>query len=426
MPHAITITGRPRPLGVAAILTALVSAAGLVAPATLHAQTKPPPPPAARRVEFGIVPLVGGSTDVGIGDGQLSTLAGLAPGYAPYRWAIESAAFISFKPGEGMGDPLVIPYQDYYVQWTAPQLLDHRLRVEARISFTRETTQRFYGLGNASPAPDSELPSRDFYGRTHPMVWTRARYRIWDHLHAGFGSYYTQNWLEVPAQSTLAQQMVTGDPLVRTLLGAHAPHGVLLLEALALYDSRDNEIAPESGQFHQIKLRVSPELNAEVPYSYQQINLTSRFFKTLIPARLGLAARLVGDLQFGHPPFYELARYDDTYALGGSSGVRGVPAQRYYGKVKVFANWEVRSQLVQFRLLKKQLMLGAVVFFDAGRVWTDLGSHPELDGRGRGIKYGLGGGLRLQEGKTFVVRADIAWSPDARPVGGYVDAGQMF
>jgi len=25
-----------------------------------------------------------------------------------------------------------------------------------------------------------------------------------------------------------------------------------------------------------------------------------------------------------------------------------------------------------------------------------------------------------------VVRADIAWSPDARPVGAYVGAGQMF
>jgi hypothetical protein len=32
----------------------------------------------------------------------------------------------------------------------------------------------------------------------------------------------------------------------------------------------------------------------------------------------------------------------------------------------------------------------------------------------------------LQQGKTFVVRGDIAWSPDARPVGAYVGAGQTF
>jgi len=64
---------------------------------------------------------------------------------------------------------------------------------------------------------------------------------------------------------------------------------------------------------------------------------------------------------------------------------------------------------------------------DVGRAWTELGrSHPELDGTGWGLKYGLGGGLRLTQGKTFVVRGDLAWSPDARPIGGYVNAGQMF
>jgi hypothetical protein len=49
-----------------------------------------------------------------------------------------------------------------------------------------------------------------------------------------------------------------------------------------------------------------------------------------------LALRVVGDLLFADVPFYELSRAVDTYATGGSNGVRGVPAQRYYGKVKVF------------------------------------------------------------------------------------------
>ena len=92
----------------------------------------------------------------------------------------------------------------------------------------------------------------------------------------------------------------------------------------------------------------------------------------------------------------------------------------------MLANFEVRSQLVQFHLWNKQMTLGAAVFFDVGRAWADWTSHPELDGSGWGLKYGTGGGLRLQQGKTFVVRADLAWSPDARPVGAYVGAGQMF
>jgi outer membrane protein assembly factor BamA len=377
------------------------------------------------RAEVAIVPLVGGDTDVGVGVGQLSTVAAVPPPASrlPFRWAVESSAFISFKREDGK---LISPYQDFYVQWTAPALLGGRLRLEARPSFTRESTQRYYGLGNASVAPANDVASRDFYGRTHPMLWARARYRFWDQLQVGFGSYYLQNWLKVPAGGTLAQQIATGDATVRRLLGDTANHGVLILEGLLLYDSRDSELVTDSGQFHQIKLRVSPRLGPAVPYSYQQINVTSRFFLTVIRDRLVLAARYLADVQLGNPPFYELARYDDTYALGGGNGVRGVPGQRYYGKVKVFASAEARVRVGAFELRHKHMTVGVAGFFDAGRAWAELASHPELDGTGIGLKYGVGAGLRVQEGKTFVVRGDIAWSPDARPIGGYVTAGQAF
>ena len=43
-----------------------------------------------------------------------------------------------------------------------------------------------------------------------------------------------------------------------------------------------------------------------------------------------------------------------------------------------------------------------------------------------GLHYGAGGGLRLQSGSAFVLRADVAWSPDASPIGGYFSSGQMF
>ena len=72
--------------------------------ALLHAALLTLAPDAARanpkeekRREFGIVPLVGGDTDVGFGVGQLSTFSRLAAGVAPYVWSLESAAFISFE-----------------------------------------------------------------------------------------------------------------------------------------------------------------------------------------------------------------------------------------------------------------------------------------------------------------------------------------
>jgi hemolysin activation/secretion protein len=107
--------------------------------------------------------------------------------------------------------------------------------------------------------------------------------------------------------------------------------------------------------------------------------------------------------------------------------VRGVPAQRYYGKVKVFGNLEAIGELLPFTVKDKPFILGAAVFLDAGRTWTELGqSNPQLDGTGLGLKYGVGAGLRLQQGRTMLLRFDVAWSPDANPIGAYFSAGEIF
>lgn len=420
MMSSLEFITHPSPARTMLVLT-LIS---IICPITGLAQTGVGETAPGRRTEIGVVPLLGGDTDVGVGVGLLSTVAGVAPKVEPYRWAVESAGFISFKH---VNDEFIVPYQDYSIQWTAPQLFQKRLRIEIRPSYTRETLQRFYGLGNASSAPTKENLRRDFFGRTHPTLWVRLRYKVWGYVHAGVGSSYTHNWLVIHQESTLAQKMMNGTPTERAILGSSGRHGVLILEGLILYDSRDNETVSRSGQFHQIRIRLSPQMaGATMPYSYQQLNFSSHVYYSMIPNRLVLAIRLVADLQFGRPPFYELARYDDTFALGGQNGVRGVPGQRYYGKIKGFGNFETRLHLANFTLWKKAMRLGTALFFDAGRAFTEWARHPQLDGSGWGLKYGTGGGIRLQQGKTFVVRADIAWSPDARPLGAYLAAGQMF
>ena len=160
---------------------------------------------------------------------------------------------------------------------------------------------------------------------------------------------------------------------------------------------------------------------------YQQINAQFRFYKTPIRRYLTLTARGVFDAQFGNPPFYELTRYEDTSAIGGNAGVRGVPAYQFYGKVKAFANFEARSEPLHWRMWNKTYTLGVAAFFDAGRLWSDLTqAHPELDGTGLGLHWGVGGGVRLLQGHTGVIRADVAWSPDARPIGLYLIANQIF
>ena len=96
---------------------------------------------------------------------------------SPYVWRLEAAAFITFKAKDAAPDEWVSPYQDYYFLLTVPHFVHERLRLELRPSYTRETTQLYYGLGNASVAPPDEIPGRDFYGRAHPTLSRMLRFR---------------------------------------------------------------------------------------------------------------------------------------------------------------------------------------------------------------------------------------------------------
>ncbi|MFI5297917.1 MAG: BamA/TamA family outer membrane protein, partial [Polyangiales bacterium] len=320
-----------------------------------------------------------------------------------------------------------LPVQDLYAKLVVPRLLGHAIRLDIRPSYTWEIL-RYYGLGNAAVDATRFGATRDFvsYRRLHPQLEVDVRGRIVDHLALLVGLRYTQNWLQTTPTSELVADQQAGNAEVRSLVGSFAPHGVLLLKTGLQFDNRDNELSTHTGHFHELNLKVSPGGSDAMPYAYTQINFIARVFIPLSNPTLTLAIRLVGDVIFGDAPFYELTRFEDTYALGGSAGVRGVPAQRYYGKAKLFGNVELRAELAHFHALGKPLIFGVVGYFDGGRVWADTQAEPTLDGSGFGLKYGTGLGVRVQSGSAFVLRASVAWSPDANPISGYFSAGQMF
>jgi hypothetical protein len=381
----------------------------------------------AQKLERAVVPLVGGDTDIGIGAGAIGSLARPAPGDEVFRWKLEGAAFGSVKtqPGEG---GWTSPYQDIFLQFTRKDLNHGRIRLELRAAYTRESNLRYYGLGNASVAPaGDDQPARDFFIRVHPAARTRLNYQINGPFELSLGTMYMHNWVTLSPDSTLLRDANLGDANVRDVVKLDRRHGLHLVQAAVIFDSRDDEIAPSTGQHHIFELRGSPWKSAGMPYRYMGISAS---MSTFIPAigndRLVVAVRGVADMQVGDVPFYELSRFDETSAIGGPKYVRGVPSNRYYGKRKVVANLELRSQVYEFTAWKSKYTLGVTTFFDTGRVWADLNSRPELDGTGPGLKYGTGGGIRLQKGKTFVLRADLAWSPDARPLAGYLLAEHIF
>jgi hypothetical protein len=370
-----------------------------------------------------VVPYVGGDSDIGFGGGAMFSIARLRPHYEPYLWRFESVSLVTFK-----ADPSFdMPYIDAYAKLSFPHVIRDRMSVELKVSYTREDL-KYFGLGNASSIPES-VPLSDpryAYRREHPTLYVHSGTRLYGPLLLLLGVSYTENWLRIGENTVLAQERDYGTPRQRQALGPATNHGVFELSYGVGWDDRDNSVSPERGQYHTARIDLAPGGTAHVPQSWARVNLALRFYVPLVRRRLTFAARAVSDTLVGDPPFYELQRFDDTAALGGANGVRGVPGQRYYGKIKLFSNFELRSRLFDFKLFGQKDAFGLAAFADVGRVWSDLPADPLLDGSGVGLKVGIGAGVRIYGGKSFVVRGDIAWSPDARPIGGYLAPGEIF
>ena len=397
---------------VRALLVAAVVLAARVAGAAADAATDD------AATELGVVPVIGGDSDVGLTLGAAGSLARFAPGAVPYDWRLEFAVITSVQPGASM-----VTHQDYHVGLVVPELLGSRVRAEGRVGFSRFGNGEYHGLGNAADAPSS----RNDFGLIYPQANVGADVRVWRQLRAGAGLLLRYVWPSISDGGTLAAHLASPTPLERDLLVGTEPHGVAQANLTADWDTRDDETSPTTGHRDVLTLQLTPALGGSFRYGFVGVNVTAEHFVPLAAPAWVLATRLVLDGVGGKPPFYELARARDaSTAPGGDHSVRGVPAYRYFGKVKIFGNVEARWRGPGFTLWSQEIRLGGVAFVDAGRVFADWKLSPAYDGRGLGLEVGLGGGARIYWGRTFVLRADVAWSPDAQPVAFYFNVNQVF
>jgi outer membrane protein assembly factor BamA len=382
------------------------------------------------KTEFTPAPILGGSSDLGFGGGLLASLSYRQPGVEPYTWRLELASLTLFKVPDGT---VQVPYMDNYLDLALPHLIGNRFKFQTRLAYTREAAVKYYGIGNASTVPtDRSLEDPYYaYGWEHPGITAKLSEHVAGPFWLVFSLGYSFNAFRRGLDTKLEQDRRSSNTFVAERVDTVATHSDLALGYAVEIDTRDTEVSPSKGQYHTLRVALSPGGAPAVSGPWGRVNATARAYIPFDHEGTLLSFRMVSDFLFGQAPIYELARYDDigmlgTGAFGGPNGVRGIPAQRYHGMIKVFGSIEFRTYVVDFDLLDKTNRLGFVVFVDAGRLWADYRPQPELDGSGLGLKYGMGAGLRLLGGSSFVLRADIAWSPDARPIGAYLAAGQAF
>ena len=216
-------------------------------------------------------------------------------------------------------------------------------------------------------------------------------------LFVELGAAYTENWFELDPRSTLAADMNAGAPAVRELLGTATSHG-----RAARRERSDPTRATPRSRPSRASTTSSRSATARRSATTCRTSRSGQRHVSLLPCRSPrrrprdpgggrLAVRRRAVLRAGALRGYVRVRR--------RHGVRGIPGQRYYGRIKLFSNVEPRFAPARLHRVPQVVRPGRPLFTDFGRLWTDFGSHPELDGSGLGLKYGVGGGCAFSRGR---------------------------
>lgn len=382
------------------------------------------------RREYSFLPATDYSTDKGLGLGVVGMIAQFREGFYPYQWRIFfiGRATLAIDSEGAFG----APFHEYKFKFDLPGLMDQKLRLKGEIGFYRFITTGYFGLGNNTNFDPSQTSKYYQYDRIYPKASLDAQVFLWrkgtQSISLFFGALFHYNIINIFPGSQLDKDLFRArnqkdkvGAYVNTTLRGLAPHALLKLKAGVLIDTRDHEFDPSRGMFHEISVRGSPGIGTSLYFLGFHAN--TKFYIPIYKRYLQLAIRLVGDVLVGNVPLYELSLYgafEEEGGPGGGDSVRGLPSQRLHGKAKVIGNVEIRSMFLPFGFFNQRFLLGLTAFLDMGRVWLDYNFPSEevrnaLDGADFRLHMGVGGGIRVRWGETFLIRFDLAYTPTDPP-----------
>ena len=173
------------------------------------------------------------------------------------------------------------------------------------------------------------------------------------------------------------------------------------LDAALMLEIVDNAANPRQG----FRFSSTADVNRGVRSSDDSYStLTSELVVYLSPffePQATVAVRMGGAHTIGAFPFY------DANTLGGDANLRGYRTTRFAGRSSLFGNAEVRLRLFEFSGYLASGRLGALGFYDTGRVWTD-GESSDVWHRG------YGGGLWAGVFDQAVLTGTLGFSGEDR------------
>ncbi len=379
-----------------------------------------------------VLPVVGGSSDIGFMFGVAGAVSHVAPGYHPHKWFATGLFSLSVRAGE-------IVQQAARLRLDFPRALGTEWRVLPGVTYDRTINRPYFGIGNVAPVAIDPVTGQ-LPGGTRYQYRTRdLRVRVYAERELD-GPWEVETGLQVrytnpdPYPESQLARDAAGDPArgIAPLTGV-SEHTAFIPQLGLIYDTRDEEIMPRRGSFHLLGARFSVAVPASSEVRSFAVDSTLRRYVHLGGPFIA-AFRLLGDFTFGNPAYYDYitgGSFGTFDLLGGALGVRGVPAGRFGGLAKIVANSELRFMYPWVKILGQRFRAGHALFFDTGRSFVGFGAADKRDGELWRLHWGAGGALFIQLNEALF-RAELAYSPDAHevspsfPFGFYLMDGVMF
>ena len=363
---------------------------------TMFAQAQLIEQAGADSVRKAFFPVAGYSSDVGLMGGLIYSRYDYTGNIRPFNNYIKSTAIASTKG--------FIKFAGLYEQ---TQTFGTDTRSSYRLLFDRLANDNFFGIGNNTTYSEQQWEDEYYYfesiGFSFDISFRKPFYSDRDSrldLLAGLGTDY-----EIPyvrqTNSSFNQLMPNGSK------GGFVNY----LSTGFIWENRDNEFDPQSGNRAQLKIRFAPKYLSEYALTTFRLDLRQYFY---VFDFLTIANRLEARHAAGDVPYWRLPTLGDDYSL------RGYPLNRFQGNSSISYNLELRSWMFTFP--EYAVKIGVHLFTDAGRVFTEEDNAADLF-KDYKQTFGFGGALSLFS-PDFILRGEMGFSEDVSRI--YVGVGYTF
>jgi len=410
---------------------------------------------------LGALPVLGYDADQGFQFGALGQIFYYGDGstYPEYLHTIYAEASWYTKGGAA--------YQLFY---DSKYLIPGKIRMTAEVSYLTEKALDFYGFNGyeANYIPtvaeegSTDYISRMFYRQQRKMLRVMADFQ---------GPVIGQKFRWVAGVNFFNLEMATVDierinkgkkenkKLPDTallydhyvdfgLIGPQEKSGgnVIYLKLGLVYDTRDNEAAPNRGIWSEVILMNAPTFLGNNPYAFIKLAVTHRQYITLVRNKLVTAYRLgyQGTIGGTAPYYIEPYMYSSWSlstkpdGLGGARTLRGILRNRVVGEGVAYGNVELRWKFLQGQLFKQNIYLGLLGFLDGGMTVQDIKVYRDLVPEDQqsfyfnkthdSMHWSAGIGLRAALNENFIISVDygFAFNRQDGNSGLYIGIGNIF